>query len=604
MIKLQHFLMPKPGVCYQQEMYFRLNKYVRVTDEHQSLTFCETGIAYFDTYFNGFSVEKWKKYTNIGKISVKLWLKGKFEIQLLSREKIHQTIAEKELSVTTFDSRELSCITIPFQSYDEKGMYFVRLECLEDGSQFWGGSYYTEVKEEALNDVDLAINICTFRRELFVKRNLEILRKNILDNPENELSQHLHVFISDNGKTLDIPALESDTVHIVHNKNVGGAGGFTRGLIEIMGCKRYKATHALFMDDDIVIEPEALFRTYTMLRCLKPSCREAFIGGAMLRLDEPHIQVEAGAAWNAGDLQSRKCGLNLNSVDACLYNETEEYVEFNAWWYCCVPMSVVREDNLPMPIFIRGDDLEYGLRNMKQLILLNGICVWHEPFENKYSSFLEYYILRNLLYDNALHCPHYSKWRFLKRLYGNVIRQLFYYRYKNVDLIFRGVEDFFKGVDFLKETDGEKLHQEIMAAGYKAQPLEELSIPFAYSDYENSFRANDRGWRKAIRILTFNGLFLPAKREGIVSMASCRPINFYRAKRVLQYDVTSKKAFITEKNVGQTFACLGRLLAITVKIIMGFDSAMRAFHTQAFVLQSREQWLRYLQIGGREKELL
>ena len=68
-----------------------------------------------------------------------------------------------------------------------------------------------------------------------------------------------------------------------------------------------------------------------------------------------------------------------------------------------------------------------------------------------------------------------------------VIRELFYYRYKNVDLIFRGVNDFFKGVEFLKNTDGAKLHQEIMAAGYKALPTEDLNnAAFHYPAYESS----------------------------------------------------------------------------------------------------------------------
>ena len=114
---------------------------------------------------------------------------------------------------------------------------------------------------------------------------------------------------------------------------------------------------------------------------------------------------KSGAAWNGGALNSLKHGLDMRLLDSCLYNEYEEYTEFNAWWYCCFPLKVVREDNLPLPIFIRGDDLEYGLRNMKTLILLNGICVWHEPFENKYSSYLEYYIVRNQLIDNVVSLP-------------------------------------------------------------------------------------------------------------------------------------------------------------------------------------------------------
>lgn len=45
--------------------------------------------------------------------------------------------------------------------------------------------------------------------------------------------------------------------------------------------------HALLMDDDIVIEPEALVKTYQILTLLKDEYEDAFIGGAMLRLDKP-----------------------------------------------------------------------------------------------------------------------------------------------------------------------------------------------------------------------------------------------------------------------------------------------------------------------------
>ena len=599
-MKLQNLLMPQAGRCTQQDMYFRVNKKVHVTDCQKALTFRKHGVAWFDTYFNGLSIEKWKKYTSIGRVSVTLLLKGKFEIQLCSKEKIHQTISERVLSATAFDSEEVEAVTLPFLSYEEKGMYFVRLEGLEDGAQYFGGYYEADVPNTALWPVDIAINICTFRREAFVKRNLEILRKAILQNPEHEMYQHLQVFISDNGKTLDIPDLAGRQVHIVPNKNVGGAGGFTRGLIEILHCPDYAATHLLFMDDDILIEPEALFRTYTLLHCRKKEYEDLFIGGAMLRLDQQNIQVEAGAAWNAGSLQSRKSGVDLNTVDGCLYNEIEEYVEFNAWWYCCTPMSVVREDNLPLPIFIRGDDLEYGLRNMRHLLLMNGICVWHEPFENKYSSFLEYYILRNLLYDNALHCPGYSKWQFLRRLYSNVIRQLFYYRYQNVELIFRGINDFFKGVDFLRGTDGEKLHQEIMAAGYKAMPVEELDISFEYPVYEQSFAEHDRGLHKLVRMLTFNGLLLPAKRDAVVSMAQCRPVNFYRAKRVLHYDVTSRKAFVTEKKMGKSLGVLFNLACMTGKVLLRFDGTVAKFRNESQILMSEQSWREYLQLETKE----
>ena len=599
-MKLQNLVMPQSDLKDQEKMYFRLNRRARLANCHQEVLFEKGGVASLDTYFNSLSIEKWRKYTKVGKISVSLLLHGSFQIQLLRKEKIHNSVAEKELLITRFSSDAPEWITLPFSSYEEKGMYAVKLKCASEKGHLLDGYYSGEMEPDQCNPVRLAIDICTFRREAFVERNLNLLNEKILNCTDSPLYDTLQVFISDNGKTLEADRLSTTKIHIVKNKNVGGAGGFTRGLLEIMHRKDYQATHVLLMDDDILLEPESLFRTYVLLRTLKEQYRDAFIGGAMLRLDHQNIQVEAGAAWYAGNLVSRKSNLNLNTLDACLYNETEEYCEFNAWWYCCIPMHIVRPDNLPLPIFIRGDDVEYGLRNMKHLILLNGICVWHEPFENKYSSFLSYYILRNMLYDNALHCPGFTRKQFLRRFVGSVIRELFYYRYKNVDLIFRGVNDFFRGVDFLKKTDGEKLHQDIMAAGYKAQPIEELPVPFEYPVYEHSFSENDGKLHKIFRLLTFNGLLVPAKRDNVVSMAKCRPYNFYRAKRVLQYDVTSKKGFVTEKKIGKTISSLLRVLFIGIKSFFHFNRAVQAFRVQGNELMTQEFWEKYLVLRAKD----
>lgn len=595
-MKLQNLLLPEAGICSELALYLRKKEDVDFLEHDKKLIFEKNAICFFDTYFNGLSVEKWKKYTNVRQFFLCLKLRGDFEVTLASKEKLHNTIVEKIISVHHICSDEMTIEQIPFHTFEYKGMFFFKLKALSCQAEYYGGWYEGDVDKENLQNVDLAINICTFKREAFILKNIEILQKNILEEPENELSEHLQIFISDNGKTLDYNALNTERIHIVPNKNAGGVGGFTRGLLEIMADKNYKATHVLMMDDDIVIETESLYRTYSLLRCIKTEYAEAFIGGAMLRLDKQRIQVESGAVWNAGNLISLKSGLDLGQIDACLYNEVEEYREYNAWWYCCMPMGVVSETNLPLPIFIRGDDLEYGLRNMQTLILMNGICVWHEPFENKYSSFLNYYILRNLLYDNALHFPNYSKKQFLKKLYGMVLRELMYYRYKNVELLFRGVEDFYKGVKFLEETDAEQLHKDVMQAGYRAVPLEQLDMQFSYPAYQKSLHQQERKLKRIFRLITLNGLLFPAKKDVITSMASCRPINFFRAKRVMQYDAASKKAFVVERDQKRTIQLLKQLVQLTLKTITIYDLRMHEFKKNACKVTHVEFWRKYLGI--------
>ena len=114
---------------------------------------------------------------------------------------------------------------------------------------------------------------------------------------------------------------------------------------------------------------------------------------------------------------------------------------------------MVRDDNLPIPVFIRGDDVEYGLRNAKNIIALNGICVWHEPFENKYSSAMYYYILRNRLIDNALHGREQEPRSFIRVMRNWVKSEVYLYRYKNARLLLQGVSDYYRGIDWLKEQD-------------------------------------------------------------------------------------------------------------------------------------------------------
>ena len=600
-MRIQNLLLPKVGVCTVDGMFYNRElereREVQFLPDLPALRFSQYSRLFFDTYFNVLSVAKWKKYTNIKNFSLVLELKGDFEVYLTNKERINGKTYRKIVSVTTVNSKTKKKFVFPYTVYDYKGVFAYELKALSDDSYYYGGYYDGEIDKEDIKDVNIAVNICTFKREPYIKKNLDLFKKYILDNYESDLKGHLRVYVQDNGQTLPIEELEGEDIRIVPNKNVGGAGGFSRGLIEIMRHNdEFPATHALMMDDDIQIEPESFFRTYSVLRTRKDEYEDLFVGGAMLRIDDQAIQVESGASWNAGALVSNKANLDFRNTDHVLDNEVEEYTEFNAWWYCCTPLHLVSDTNLPLPIFIRGDDLEFGLRNMKHLFLCNGICVWHESFENKYSSSLYYYILRNLLYDNSLHFPNYSKKAFLKKLYSQVARELIYYRYKNVDLLFRGVEDFYKGVDFLKETDGEKLNFEVMNAGYKGQPLNELQgVGFRQKDYDESLYEGENPRQKFIRLITLNGYLLPTKKGNkVVSMALCRPINFYRQKQVLNYDPTSNKGFITERKWSEVFKATGKLIGMTFKTLFKFDKAKKDFRNRINEVTNENFWDKYL----------
>ena len=602
MITLQHFIFPKPGVCTMEPLYFRRNDKAFYDWTADVIHFDRDGIAEFDTYFNGISAEKFFKYTKIKQIFIKLKLKGVFRVTLMRKEKLGDNIIVEFIDETVISTDgQTKDIVLPFNTQKTAGMFCVKLLGLNNGFKFYGGEYVADVSEDEIRPIKIGIDICTFKREKFIEKNLENLHKAFFNDSESSLYNNLEVFVSDNAKTLP-EDLNCDHIHIFRNKNVGGAGGFTRGLIEIIkNNNRHGITHALVMDDDIVLEPEVIFRTYALLSVLKDNYRDAFLGGAMLRLDKQNIQVESGAVWNKGNIVSLKSGLDLNSLDACLYNELEESVDYNAWWYSVIPIENVRIDNLPLPIFIRGDDVEYGLRNTKKLILMNGICVWHEPFENKYVSSMYYYIFRNRLIDNAVREINLPEKQLIREFKEHVFNELFCLRYKNAELLIRGLEDFFKGIDWLKAQDGEILHKEIMAAGYQMRYVEELDFMFSYPQYERGKHIPQdiglKGFIKKIIIgLTFHGLFIPANKEIIVPTIGVQPRQLIRVRRSLNYDLGSKKGFVTEKNVKEALRIYRAFRKVVRKIKSNYRKNSQQYCDRKSEITSLEFWQNYLGI--------
>ena len=591
---LQNIEMPVDDICDKYELYFHAEE--NVYYEEGRLLFDKTGVCSFDTYFNGVSIDKWNKYTNVGKITARINIKGKFKVTASYVFRVSPVDIRRFTTYrTVVECDTLQEIEIPMPE-NGTGMLYFTLEALEDGGQFTGGYYHVDNAESSIRNVKIGLGICTFKREKFIEKNIRLLNENVFDNKNCILNGHLEVYISDNGKTLDKDKLSNRHIHIFDNKNTGGAGGFTRTMMEMTKDGNPDGiTHVLVMDDDILLDTEALVKTYRILTIIKDEYVDAFIGGAMLRNDLMDIQVEAGASWNAGRLMSYKGGLPLGETEPCLYNETEERYEFNAWWYCCFPIGVVRDDNLPLPIFIRGDDLEYGLRNMKTLILMNGICVWHEPFENKYSSFLEYYIIRNKLIDNSFHCPQYGKLDLIKDILFSTARESMLYRYKNVRLFLRGVNDYLEGPDFLFRTDGEQLHKDIMAAGYRAVPVEELGTKFYLRDYEEYKGKDDGKLGKVVRFLTLNGHLIPSfTKQRTVSMSGVITANVFGAAQVLYYDIIAKKGFLAVKDTKEFFDCWKEAFKTILAVMTKYDYAKHQYRTKGKKLRTRKFWNKYL----------
>ncbi len=592
-IKLQNILFPKYGICKNFDLYYRGRSDAYV-DSLGHIIATRNEEFKFDTYFNGFSAYKWHKYTKVCNVGITLDYSGSFKLILIrSVRNSNRTVEEIPIDEYELNSVNRTTQTFDFGEHDI-GILSFKITCLEDDSHFYGGHYETCIEQDEISGVNLAISICTYKREKYIINSLNNINSRLLS--DSYIRDKLHIYVSDNGNTLNAEQLSNDNIHVVWNKNAGGAGGFTRGIIEGMNSGR-NHTHYLFMDDDVIFEADSIYRTIVLLSLLNEKYSDSFIGGSMLRMDKQNIIHESGSRWSNGRIGSLKQGLDVRFIEGCLYNEVEESCEYNAWWYCVLPAKFINENNLPCPLFIKADDIEYSLRNMTNLILMNGISVWHEPFESKYSAHLHYYIIRNRLIVNSVRDLSNLK-ETIKLLRGEWSREMYLYRYDTADLILRGVEDFLKGVDHFKAIDVTELHNEIMNSTYKMDYVEDLDCSFSYPLYDQTLNEGVV-YCPLLEKCTFNGAVFPARKEElkVVHVYFVKPSSCFRYKKILSYDYLNNRGFITQKDNRRMLQCIRNYCKTIHNLKRNYALISSEFNRRSSEFTSEDYWREYLSLN-------
>ena len=454
--------LPKQNICTETELYYRCAK--AVYDETAgTITIPKKSVLTLDTYFNCFSYSKYQQYTHASVLEIHARVQGEVQLRLMKAELNGKKIRRTALLTRHVQNEQLDEVTMLYDFSRETGNGFLYLEvaALSKTAVFAGGHYASPVPAEQINRTKLAAVICTYKREDYVKRNLEHLNRTIFD-PTNDIAGHLEVFVIDNGQTLQNEQVENKYITLYPNKNYGGSGGFTRGIIEALK-RKSEFSHVLLMDDDILLESSVLVKTIRFLQIVREEHQDLAIGGSMLRLDTMNIQHEAGGRWTGLTVESILQNLEISSTEHILKIECNtDKADFCGWWYCCIPLCIISEENLPLPLFIKIDDIEYGMRNTRKLIFINGIGVWHEPFQKKEKTYLHYYNVRNKLVVNAMHVESWNLFKSMFLLAYYLGKILLSSEYRMIVFPLQGFKDYLKGADYLLQLDSEKQHQHLM----------------------------------------------------------------------------------------------------------------------------------------------
>lgn len=537
---LYNLSFPNKEICDEQELYFRGG------ESRDGSIFVKKGERVrFDTYFNCFSHIKYKKYTKLTDVMLKLETEGRgiVSVCLYKEKETPQVIAQQEISGN-------SDVYFNIDKLSDEGFVYFEYEATED-SFIRSGGWYADVESD---DIKIGIVICTYKREEYLKRNLN----NLTAYSRNLTNRFFDVFVIDNGQTVNEDFGEE--VSVIPNENTGGSGGFMRGMREVLEKGGY--THTLLMDDDILFDVNALYRTYSLLSVLKDEYKDASVGGAMLILDRPYLQEEIGAYWDGMTIQTRNKRLDARNAQTIYKNEMLGEPDYNAWFYMCVPVYVPEKFGYPLPFFVRCDDVEYGLRAGKHIINMSGISVWHEGFDTRYSPWIEYYNKRNELIVSARYPKGkgaFSNWMKLVLAVG---RQLMMQRYCSVDLIFKAYEDFFKGAEWFLSLDSAKYHNELKK--YCPQFLAEVEIKEKYGvDIDRNLLQKHKkfGFKN---VITLNGYLVPkcfySKEIAQVDMTRYKYGDFYMKRRVVQFNEKTGTGFVTEIKKSELLKAWGKLI--------------------------------------------
>ena len=564
---IQHLIIPINEQCY--ESYFRGG----IVDE-KCLVLKKGETLSTDTYFNSFSYTVYRDFTSVSSIRVEVEFSGKIRLELYLYDGSEKMLEEKtEGSSSTANIS----VSVELSKLPNGAFMFFRVHALSD-SVIYGGGYSSDV---ALQNIECCVAMCTYKREEYAIRNAELL----CSYPFSVIKK---ILIIDNGKTLSADKLPNDKAEVFPNKNYGGSGGFTRGMLE---AHHRGYSHIILMDDDISFYPEVFERMTVLLSLLKPEHQNSWVSAAMLSQREPYRQFAMGCYWHNGAIENRGHSLDIRDRDNLLFAvQTTTSVNYGAWWCLAIPTNIFDEIGYPFPFFIKFDDVEYGIRNGNtNIITMNGIAVTHEDFDSKFSMHLIYYECRNLLVTCATD-TNASTVDIMSRLIITAGKQLLLYRYDALKLVIRAFDDFFKGTDFFLNCDEEKLNSEIMSSVPKPEIIQFNTELLTES---NNFK------RISIpQLVTLGGHLIPSflmKQTEIDILAMTNDFRkCFRYMTINQY-VDQNKCYIMKRSFRKFIQSMGSVIRIALKILFLYPKTRKEYVLKKNEITSESFWEKHLE---------
>ena len=542
----------------------------------------------FDTSFGVFAAGRWKRLTSVDCLSVTVHASGSGRIELVGVRSVVRglSLQEKIVASSGISSSGKTTLEVPDFAKTSIGTYFIRVSAEQSDVVVSGGQWTTTTT--APREVRLSLSITTFNRQDYVKPTVAKVLQ-LVENVDS-LRDRMRILVVDNARNIDFDTAPNAPITVVQNPNLGGAGGFARGIIHLRD--EGWSTHVLLMDDDITLEPEALVRTFALFTFARDA--NLCIHGAMLSEEQAWMQFEAGSKYRWRSLYPlRAIGRedDLRERKLALRDAHEKKFAYTAWWYTAFPISITRDN--PLPVFVRGDDVAFGLMHTgKHSVTMNGVIVWHADFGLKNNPSSLFYEKRNFAIVDTLVFANHHWWHLARRFIALSFRNLFSMRYASVEYMIRGVRAYLAGPEALMATDHSALHDELRKV------TEEKPGPLPA---ELAAVAITKPRPKAIRLIGFalaiplvGGYILPKiMRRDVLKTApiDSRAVGLAtRYNRILYRHDRLPEGFLVERDSRRFFSLLREVCVVTKDIALNYRRLKREYKAAYPTLVSDASW--------------
>lgn len=419
----------------------------------------------FGTYFNAFPASYWRRWTDLKSVTLRITTEGAGMV-VVYKSNARGVIQRVDAKV--LEGAETVTFNLTLAPFGDGGWYWFDLTATK--------SDLTLVEADWLGDIQprlgeaggkATVQITTMNKVQYCIDNIRSLGNNL-----DALETVKEILIVDQGteKVQDHPDFEevvaplAGKFRIINQANLGGSGGFARGMFESVN---NGSDYVMLLDDDVVVEPESILRLITFADyCKNPT----IVGGHMFDMYDRSVLHAFGEVVNPwrtfydkphADM-SLGHDLGRNNLRSTHWMHRRVDVDYNGWWMCLIPTEVINKIGLSLPLFLKWDDAEYGLRAKEAgiaTVSFPGAALWHVSWQDKDDSvgWQAYFHERNRLITALIHSPFEKGGSVLRESLFLDVKHALSMQYYTEEGRLMAIEDLLSGPEHLHPSLSERL---------------------------------------------------------------------------------------------------------------------------------------------------